>query len=999
VNKTLLPLYHRMLRSRLVSERLFGQPRLLDRLLRIRRLSAVILSAPALALCVWYLSLAVAGHYRHAAEVAFETGAREPLTAELVQLHLHDRLRADLRRLGIPEPTGDSPLPTYGLVVADHALGRLDQLLPPDDGNAYYVPAYLTHESQVFEVQVRYRGSKPWHWNYPQKSWKVRMKGARELGGLRTFNFINTPDPMPFSEQIMLDIARGQGLLTPDYFPARLLLNRAYLGVYFFEGQPGEDLLLRARRAPGNVYSGNDAPVDPKTGVSSLWQSATHWKRVASVEDALLDGGADIEALINKVNFASAQEFADFARRYLDLDKFALFDALDVVFGNNQHDYAKNHKLYFDPYRGRFEPIVTELRDTKHEPVLNRTENPLLLRLKQLPSYLPSRDQLVYQLLDGACSPRAMRARTRQLLKELAPDQIRDPYWDAYDQLPAMGDYYRHLVRPMDRATQARAAAAKLREYEQRVTFVRNVLEPTDVHAALRSLPAVPRASLEPAGTSRPPSSEPRQAVPVAAAVDVTVSGESGVMLQRLVPFWSEQCRPESWQLYADQDLDDALDANRDRVLAAHLRPDQRASVGVALTSGVRLERVEPNPNRGSVRAVPDPRRYRFFVASAGCLPARVALAVANVTTGSPLTLEAADAPGAAAPPLAQLACGDGRYRLEPGQRSVHPWCYTRATVRAVTLGPGPVDVAETRVFGPSESVTILPGTIFRLADRASLVFYGHLDAQGEAGSPIRFEPKARRWGGVALQGPGTRGSRVRYAEIRGGTHPALGLTHFPGMFDIHDTSNVELSHVTLASNQSSDEALHIAYASDTVLRDTTLRDAPLDALAVDLSTVELDGLAVANAARDCIRVRGTKAWLGRSRLVACRRAALSADAAASITVHDSLLAMAGQGIALQGGSTASLDGALLYENGVGVRIEPQPDTDANPSRLSANVLYAVRCKQAISFPDKRHGTLERVAEHFEPGALEALRTGVLALRDWSGLDASLESLRIGEAP
>ncbi|MBN1611336.1 MAG: CotH kinase family protein [Polyangiaceae bacterium] len=999
MNRTLVPLYHRMLRSRLVSERLFGQPRLLDRLLRIRPLSALILAAPALALCLWYLALAVASHYRHAAEVELEAGVPERLTAELVQLHLHDRLSADLRRLTTPEPTGQSPLPTYGLVVADRDLKQLDRSLPPDDGKAYYVPAYLTRNNRVYEVQVRYRGSKPWHWNYPQKSWKVRMKGARELGGLSTFNFINTPDPVPFSEQMMLDVAREQGLLSPDYFPVRLLLNRAYLGVYFFETQPTAGLLRRAHRAPGNVYSGSDAPVDPKTGVSALWQSTAHWKRVAAAKDGLLDSGADIEALINQVNFASALEFADFAQRTLDVAKFALFDALDVVFGNNQHDYANNHKLYFDPYRGRFEPIVTELRDTKHERVLNRAENPLLLRLKQLPSYLPLRDRLVYELLSGACSPRAMRARSRRLVKQLEPDQIRDPYWDAYEQLPAMGDYFRHLVRPMDRAKQARAAEARLREYEQRVAFVRSVLEHTDVRLELHSLPAAPRAFSKPATPAEPPSSKPRQALPVAAAIDVTVNGESGVKLRELVLSWSEQCRPNRWRLYTDQDLNDDLDPSRDRVLAEDLRPDQRASVGLELTSGVLLESAEPSPDRGTVRAVPEPRRYRFFVASADCAPTRARVAVSNLATGSTLTLEAADVPNVAAAPRVQLACADGRYRLEPGQRSAHPWCYPNPTARAVTLGPGAVDVPETRVFRSNESVTILPGTTFRLGEHASLVFYGRLDARGQIGNPIRFEPAARHWGGVALQGPGTSGSRLEYAELREGCHPTVGLTHFPGMLDIQDTNKVELSHVTLVNNHDSESALHIAYASDTVVRDSTFGDAPVDALAVDMSAVQLDGLTVANAARNGIDLRGAHAELRRARLVGCRGVALSADMATDLSLRDSLLATAGQGIVLQGSSTASLDGVLLYRNGVGARVEPEPDPDAGPSRLSGTVLYAVRCAQAISLPGRRHTTLERVAEQIENGALEALRTGVLGLRDWTSLDAWVDSLSRGEAP
>ena len=89
----------------------------------------------------------------------------------------------------------------------------------------------------------------------------------------------------------------------------------------------------------------------------------------------------------------------------------------------------------------------------------------------------------------------------------------------------------------------------------------------------------------------------------------------------------------------------------------------------------------------------------------------------------------------------------------------------------------------------------------------------------------------------------------------------------------------------------------------------------------------------------------------------------------------------------------------MLYRNGVGVRIEPESDTDANTSWLSGNGLYAVRCKQSLAFPGKRRKALDRVAEQIETGALEALRAGVLGLRDWSDLDERVARVSRGETP
>jgi hypothetical protein len=97
-----------MLRRRLIREPQWGQPGFAQRLMRIRLLSAVVLSLPAVVLCIWYSLLALSAH----AMQVKESKIQEPLTISLFQLHLHDRLMRDWHRLIMPEPQRKSPRPT-----------------------------------------------------------------------------------------------------------------------------------------------------------------------------------------------------------------------------------------------------------------------------------------------------------------------------------------------------------------------------------------------------------------------------------------------------------------------------------------------------------------------------------------------------------------------------------------------------------------------------------------------------------------------------------------------------------------------------------------------------------------------------------------------------------------------------------------------------------------------------------------------------------------------
>ena len=977
----LLRAYDWLLRRRLVREPQWGQPGLWQRLLRIRLLSALALSLPALVLCVWYTLVALSGHFIHQRAVK----VREPLTLELFQLHLHDRLVRDWQRLVMPEPQRKSPLPTYGLAVSADKLDELERHPPVNEGPSFYVDGMLIRNGQAHQVQVRYRGTKASMAHDPQQSWKVRVKEGRSVEGFATFNFINTVETVPFEEDIVLDIAREQGLLTPEYFPFRLLLNKSYLGVYFFEAQPDEGLLRRERRAPGSIYSGGEAPTDVKTGVSTLFRSADHFTKVAQGIHQQLGERDELESLIYSINSGTTREFIEYAPRHLALDKFATFDALDVVFGCSQHDFSDNHKLYYDPYRERFEPIAWNFRGCKHEHEFNRTENPLLLRLKTLPGYLALRNRLVYGLLRGAAAPESLRERTRHLLDRLQADQIRDPFWDAHQLLPAMNAYYAQLKRPLNRGLQELTAETRLYELSKRNRYLTEALDRFDIEVTVThpARPAQSRSDRTPAGQ--------------VSALDVRAGGESGYRVVRVEPVWAGDCKPNSWRVFADTTMDGKLDRERDRLLGVVSDSARSTPTDLELYPGVRFDARSVSPRRGAVRAVSEARRYRLYVESDACELQGAFLELRNLATEQSLRL-AAPAAGVGAATLAPTTCSD-RYQEAAGFRSAHAWCFLQAKSEAVNLGPGVVDVIETRVFEAHQSVSIAPGTTLRMATGASMIFKGRVVAIGTQQKPIRFEPIANSWGGILIQGPGTRDSRLAYVTLAHGTRLADSSVLTPGTLNLQDTAGIVVEHCRLFGTRQADAGLQVADVSELELNDFEVATIAGDGVILRYSSARVSGLSVLGVARDAVVIDGADVELARSQLIGAKGNALSAGRAARVVLQDSILTGSRRGLFAHEAATVELNDVLVYKDVIGVELDTSDDGFPGKAKIKGEGLHVVGCESSFSVAGgKKRKQQEKISERLSALDLVRLRSEVLRINTWDGLDGVLAAqLKLSE--
>lgn len=959
--------------------------RLFRRLYRVRPLPALFLSLPGLLLINWYGWLSFAKLHSYKAL----SGETTPITAETYQIALHDTVTTDWRRVFMPPAPEDdeSTLQTFRLILDRAEWGELMDSASIRD-NRPYVRGKV-HDSKAdglpLEARIRLRGGRHWHLGGTQKSFKVKMDKGDLLVGSRVGNLLNDPTPMVVGEQLILDIAREAGILTPNAHFARVKINTKDLGVYHYEAGADESMLRSAKRIPGSIYSG-ELPGSVPT--SALWASHDLWTKVSSRTDDEAEklDFTELTHFLEHFREDNAAQFVEFAERDLDLEKFALMDMLDVAFGGDQHDFRENHKYYLDPYRGRWEPIAWNFRGFQSDRHFNIVDNPILLRLKFLPGYLTLRNRLLYEFLTTEGNPSQVHVRASKLLKQLAPELKSDAYFDAYHQLPRVDTFHRRMVRPMTLKRLSLVAESELVTYTQRHAQLLSELEKNPLYAQI--------GQSEPALTSSGDAATRGNGF--ATELKLVVDGETGANLRRI-----------TFEPSADNGEADCFS-----VAPVLQRRAPNGTLTVEPTLGTKGELLlpadlslppavqiiaheRPNPRRGDIRGVSAPAAYEFVLLSQ-CRVTNVMLEARHAATGArilarPLT----DAIEARLPKA--YAAVESVPRFAVGDVSPHPWSFPTASEGEIVLGPGDVDIDKTRVFSERERVIIEPGTHLRMGANASLVFLGMVKFRGTTDAPVVVSGASKApWGGIAIQGAAATGSRLRHVIVKGGTEPKYRSVSYPAMVNIHSTSDIDLENCQFGAHSGETDAVHVVYVQNLRIADTEIRQVGGDAIDLEFTQAKIKRLRVVDAGDDGLDLMGSEVDLSDSILIGLKGNGVSAGEESNVTIRNSIVAESRIGVQAKNASTVTLSGTLMLSNDIGVRTYQKTVRYAGDSRVAANVLYVVDArKHAVKRKDRDdeldEGRLDegRVLQALpRRGDLEHVLENVVQLQSWEELPA-----------
>lgn len=925
---------------------------MLRRVYRMRPLSALLICLPGVLFALWYAWRA------HASLSAFRALVPGPAPGiEDFQLWLHDTLRADVRRLLQPDPPEPPRLPQIHLLFDNAELDRLEASLAVPRGRPY-VSALLEHDGQRHPVMVRARGERGFRLN-PKRPVKVQLERGQLVLGCRVFSLVAESSPRLGAEEVAQDLAASLGLLTVRHAFVRVRHNGADRGVMRLTPQVGEELLRASDRYPGSLYSGNLDPDDPR----DLWRESGAWKKVVWRVPEEQKDKSELEHLLDRVARASHREFAAFARRELDLERFAALEALEMALGIPNRDARRNHKLYFDPFRGRFEPVASALRGFQRPSGRVSPADPLRLRLALLPEYNELRGRILWRLLSGPASVSEVRRRWTEKVTSLLPDLLSDPVWRASDQLPPLPGGTDKILRPMD-------------VYRLGLALDNALVTLAERHATLVAELSVNPLSLEPPG--------PLQAGRF--PVRLWVEGPAGIELRSFSAEWPDGCAGRMQVWYRGRPLGPEA-AGGDFLLDEPL----------TLLPGAEFAQRRGAPADAS-GLIPRPRPAEYdFEVRADCLPARLwAEGRHGFTQGRIRSRE-----HAAVAPLSWAQVDDVP-RFAAGTSSVHPAALTLPAAETVSLGPGVVELPEGKVFEPHQRVTIAPGTTLRLGREASLVFLGPLSARGTPSRPIRVEPlDASPFGGVIVQGPAAAGSRLEQVRISGGSRARYNLGYYSGMLNVHDTRDVTLRQIEITSDRVAPDLLHGAYLEALVIDGGRFAGAARDAIDLEFVSGELRGLDIRDSGDECLDLMGAKLSLADSLLVGCGGNALSAGEKSRVRVQDSLLSRSRVGLLAKNASRVELADSLIFENRTGIRVNRRDIWYTGASRIAAETLYLVGHEEEIDLdkPSAEVLDLGRVERHLPAHGLTRLRYDVLGLGSWNELPARLGNAGPGGAP
>ena len=268
--------------------------------------------------------------------------------------------------------TPPEQLAHYSLNINEEDLKAIEESLPTELPSPWYGNLFLTDDAkqwanatftaggETYKVKVRVRGDIFNHWAYRKKSWRVKFQKENLFKGIREMNLIIPEDRSWFVEFLNVYRMRKFNLLHPPMEIVTVSVNGSKPLLYTqIEHWTKEMLEKQGRSGDVNIYQtggGNSYfqqwnPVFDEVG---------YWDKYFSKPTG--DTYEEIDLLL-KLSEEGAHKDPSYMRKLttiIDTDRLVSWYVVSVLAGS-RHVTDFNIRLFFDPSRGKFEPLPWDI--------------------------------------------------------------------------------------------------------------------------------------------------------------------------------------------------------------------------------------------------------------------------------------------------------------------------------------------------------------------------------------------------------------------------------------------------------------------------------------------------------------------------------------------------------------------------------------------------------------------------------------------------------------
>jgi len=331
---------------------------------------------------------------------------------------------------------GASNLRSLYIVIPEANLAQLESHMP--QSGFEYVAGRIIRDGKLSKVKVKYRGDTFYRWAWDKKSIRIKTSKKSLFDGIRSINLLSPRTEEQLNNYLSYRLAKMMGVLAPKTELVRLVINGEDRGVHTLVEQIKELTLRNAALMPGDIYRGELVGKDhfgPGAPTDSLFRSAAVWDKVAINNHYPEPSKAPLEHLIQLVQQSHLPAAQKQLSQIMDMKAWGRFAAFESLAQTTHTDEIHNWRIYFDPWRSRFLPIVWDpmgWHDTlRGQPIRSEfIQNSLLKALYSNGDFIRARSEALNTFFDNNTDQAFLKQvskTVRMMIQEVSSDPYLNP--------------------------------------------------------------------------------------------------------------------------------------------------------------------------------------------------------------------------------------------------------------------------------------------------------------------------------------------------------------------------------------------------------------------------------------------------------------------------------------------------------------------------------------------------------------------------------------------
>ncbi len=785
---------------------------------------------------------------------------------------------------------------------------KIDISKKPLEKKYFKAKVKFNENETPLNIEYRMRGKNHWHHRLEKPSLRLKLKRENPYKMMRHINLVS-PEGRTTIENYYPDLlAKKIGLTAHHGELVELIINNKSYGIYHLISREDESMVRLNKRMPGPLLLGKN--LDEKWKLNEF--EIVNGKSINNSDEIFGEMIRLVNLKREKIDWNTINDFW----LSVNLEQTAKFVALNNILGILHNDYFHNQEFYFDPTKGRIEPIISDAmalgtflypwgkrrftlktllssEKPNYQTSINQKTNPLLNIALLDPEFNSLRVNNLYQMLNG-------------ILSYENQSKFLNNIYSSIDNTVYKDRKKNYLTLRIGGWNPQRYSNLEYEIFKKNVFFYiknRNNFIKTEIIKNDLKLKKVQIKEY-----------------PSKKFVQIMYKGYGGLLLKKndtkpfiiIVPKTGKlkSIKSNNLKLYTglkvekNNNYQTNMKLGKDVFHSNQFDKDYQTYV---------LEIDEKNYSKKKIEEL-----FTSLLTNEK---------IKNIVWEKEEILDSS--------------------KLEYNKHSLHIWNKDDLNSdKMVTLGPGSIEIKENLKIKKDQILNILPETTVLMHPGVSIYSKGKTIIDGTKGKiTIKRKNQDEAWGVISINSEGSDGSVLKNLSISGGSSAIIENTKFSGMLSLFWNKNIIIQNIEVTNNQIGDDTIHFSNSKG-IIKNLDVHKCFGDCIDFDYSRYELENLNINKSGNDGLDFMESTINGNNIRISDAMDKGISAGENSKINIKNVIINNSLIGVAVKDLSKVLLDNVDFYKNSVAIdvyrknwRYKKEGEINLKNFKFSDNVL------------------------------------------------------------